>query len=150
MRKHLLLSVFVVAACGNVFAADSTVITRTLAAVSAGALTSDQSLDRITVEANTLNRPIALANDALLAAPVKYPVESLKRGREGRVVLDFFVDASGAVRESVVRHSSGSDRLDAAAMEAARKWRFTPELKNGSTVAARALMPVDFRIALAD
>lgn len=150
MRKHLVLFVSAIAVCGSASAADTAVITRTLTAVSAGSVSSDQSLERITVEANSINRPIALANDALRAAPVKYPLEALKRGREGRVVLDFYVDANGLVRESVVRTSSGSDRLDGAAMQAARQWRFTPEMKNGSTVPARALMPVDFRIALAD
>jgi len=150
MRKLVIFTAFAVVASGSVFAADVALVTRTLTAVNAGSLSTDQSVGRITVEADSFNRPLTLRADALAQAPVKYPVEALKRGREGRVVLDFVVDAKGTVRESVVRRSSGSDRLDTAALAAAAQWRFQPEVKNGATVPARAIMPVDFRIAFAD
>jgi TonB family protein len=149
MRK-LVVVVSLFVASGVAVAADATLITRSLSAVSAGSLPVDNQVNRITVEADAYNRPIALKRDVLGVAPVKYPTEALKRGREGRVVLDFVVAADGSVRHSVIRQSSGSARLDDAAVSAARGWSFSPEVQNGKAVAARALVPVDFRIALAD
>ncbi|GEM_PF-1676478 len=153
MRKQSFLAVISIAALSlspAAFSTDAQMVTRTLTAVSAGSMAVEQSVGRITVEADAFNRPVSLKTAALVQAPVKYPVASLKRGHEGRVLLDFAIDAKGRVRGFVVRRSSGSDRLDAAAMTAAKGWSFEPEVQNGNAVAARALMPVDFRIALAD
>ena len=49
-----------------------------------------------------------------------YPRLARRMGEEGRVVVEFSVDASGAVSGVQIRQSSGSERLDEAALQAVR------------------------------
>lgn len=53
-----------------------------------------------------------------------YPPESLRRGEEGTVQVEFRVDADGWVREARLLESSGHVRLDAAALDLVRAFRF--------------------------
>ena len=43
-----------------------------------------------------------------------------------------------------VEKSSRNRNLDRAAMDAARKWKFNPEMQNGVGVTSRVRVPVDF------
>ena len=43
-----------------------------------------------------------------------------------------------------VEKSSRNRNLDRAAMDAARKWKFNPEMQNGVGVQSRVRVPVDF------
>jgi protein TonB len=54
----------------------------------------------------------------------KYPAASVEREEEGDTAVQLRVDESGSVNEVNVIRSSGSRRLDAAAVQAARKWKF--------------------------
>ncbi|MEN3976779.1 energy transducer TonB [Emcibacter sp. SYSU 3D8] len=68
----------------------------------------------------------------------EYPSTSVRLGEEGAVILKFMVMPNGRVdADSIsVVESSGSDRLDKAAMTEARKaWRFIPGTKDGKPVA---------------
>jgi protein TonB len=78
--------------------------------------------------------------------PPKYPPEEMRRGIEGTTVLIVSIDASGNVLDVEVEKSSGNRNLDRAAVQAARRWRFNPEVKNGQKVASRVRVPVDFKI----
>jgi len=42
------------------------------------------------------------------------------------VMLALFVDDSGRVSQAGVRESSGSEAFDQAALNAVKRWRFTP------------------------
>ena len=55
-----------------------------------------------------------------------YPPIERRQGREGRVMLALFVDDSGRVSQAGVRESSGSEAFDQAALNAVKRWRFTP------------------------
>ncbi|MGH9555344.1 MAG: energy transducer TonB [Terriglobales bacterium] len=64
---------------------------------------------------------------------------------QGSVVLRAVVDRQGQIRElAVVR---GPADLTAAAIEAARHWRFQPYLQNGQPVETETLITVDFNIS---
>src|SRR5438105_2957379 len=63
-----------------------------------------------------------------------YPQESLIAGEEGTVRLRALVQADGAVRDALVEKSSGSPRLDQAAVELVRTWRYVPGTLNGVPV----------------
>ena len=52
-----------------------------------------------------------------------------------------FGDKAAAVK---VEKSSADPRFDAAAVERARTWRFTPKIKDGKPVASRVRVPVTF------
>jgi len=55
-----------------------------------------------------------------------YPATSVRRNEQGITSARLHITASGRVDEVKVERSSGSKRLDNAAIEAFRKWRFAP------------------------
>ncbi len=64
---------------------------------------------------------------------------------QGSVVLRAVIDRQGHIRElAVVR---GPADMTAAAIEAARHWRFKPYLQNGQPVETETLITVDFNIS---
>jgi len=62
----------------------------------------------------------------------------------GTVVLRVTIDANGNVLNVVVDKSSRNRNLDRAAMDAARRWKFNPGLRNGVKVGGDVLVPVKF------
>lgn len=76
----------------------------------------------------------------------RYPRVSRIRGEEGRVVLRVQVTAAGAAASVHVRRSSGHRRLDEAAIEAVRTWRFEPATRFGMRVAGAVDVPIVFRL----
>jgi protein TonB len=97
--------------------------------------------------------PAAMAPD-LPAIPLAYgvnpaptyPASARRRGIEGEVVLEVWVDESGQATRLLVRAASGHAGLDRAALDAVARWRFRPAQKQGKAVAAVALVPVRFRL----
>lgn len=55
-----------------------------------------------------------------------YPERARRAGVEGRVTVRLHISASGEVLTAQIAASSGSDSLDAAALQAAQASRFTP------------------------
>lgn len=93
--------------------------------------------------------PIVLPrfNAAYLANPApRYPDDARRRGEEGRVLLHVLVSASGEAQEVALRAGSGFERLDSAAMDAVRRWKFVPARQGGDTVAAWVLVPIQFTL----
>jgi len=76
--------------------------------------------------------------------PPRYPPTEARQGVGGTVVLVISIDAEGNVLDVSVEKSSRNRNLDRAAMDAARKWRFNPEVRDGVAVASRVRVPVDF------
>ncbi len=75
-----------------------------------------------------------------------YPPLARRMGEEGRVVLRVQVDPEGTPVALEVRATSGHPRLDQAAMEAVRRWKFVPAVLGGLRVAAWVLVPVSFSL----
>lgn len=76
-----------------------------------------------------------------------YPVQALRAGIQGTVLLKVLVSASGQPTEVVVERSSGSRLLDdAARRHVLEAWRFHPAVRNGHAIEAWALVPVRFRL----
>ena len=73
-----------------------------------------------------------------------YPPMSKRLREQGRVVLRVHVTAAGGVDEVQVRASSGSSRLDEAALDAVRRWKFVPAKHGAESVAAWVLVPIPF------
>ncbi len=76
----------------------------------------------------------------------QYPSLSRRMGEEGRVMLRAYVLPSGQPETVELKQSSGSVRLDEAALAAVRKWRFVPARRGGETVAAWVVIPITFRL----
>lgn len=63
-----------------------------------------------------------------------YPHKALARGIEGHVVLEFTVTADGTTRDLRVLDASPTDVFDAAALAAARQFRYQPRIQAGAPV----------------
>lgn len=75
-----------------------------------------------------------------------YPTTSRRMREQGRVLLSVLVSASGEAETVEVRTSSGSERLDRAAMDAVRRWRFAPARRGAQAIAGWALVPIVFQL----
>ena len=78
--------------------------------------------------------------------PPRYPPSAQRAQIEGTVILVISIDAQGNVMDIEVEKSSRNRDLDRAAVDAARKWRFNPQIENGVPVASRVRVPVDFTL----
>lgn len=78
--------------------------------------------------------------------PPPYPVMSKRRGETGRVLLRVMVEADGLPSKVEVRRSSGFPRLDEAALDAVRKWKFVPARRGDEAVAGAVDVPIDFTL----
>jgi protein TonB len=76
-----------------------------------------------------------------------YPPMSRRQGESGTVRVQVRISAQGVVLgEPVVAQSSGYERLDRAAVDAVRKWRFVPGKRNGVPVEMTHVVPVIFKL----
>jgi protein TonB len=78
--------------------------------------------------------------------PPPYPSLSRRLREEGRVVLDVYILADGRVGETRLRRSSGHPRLDEAALDAVRRWRYVPARRGDEPIPFWYVQPVDFRL----
>lgn len=86
-------------------------------------------------------------NAAYLQNPApEYPAISRRLREQGVVMLSVNVTAEGAAASVAVRTSSGSSRLDQAALKCVEKWRFVPARRAGQAVASSVIVPVRFSI----
>jgi protein TonB len=92
-----------------------------------------------------LTQPIFNADYLDNPAPA-YPPLSRRLREEGRVILRVLVNIRGTADEVQVRTPSGSARLDEAARETVRGWRFVPAKRGAEPVAAWVLIPISFRL----
>jgi protein TonB len=73
-----------------------------------------------------------------------YPPEARRAGQQGVVILAVQVTVGGRPANVEVSRSSGFPLLDAAALQAVRRWTFEPARTLGIPVAARVEIPVRF------
>ena len=78
------------------------------------------------------------------AKPPSYPLESRRQHEQGTVVLAVLLSAEGRVAEVAVSRSSGFRRLDDAALNAVRRWRWSPMVRDGFPVLVRGLVTIPF------
>lgn len=60
-----------------------------------------------------------------------YPAVSRQLGEAGRVVVRVFIGLEGTALQAQLAVSSGYDRLDAVALQTARRWRYVPGREAG-------------------
>ncbi len=66
---------------------------------------------------------------------------------EGSVLIECIVDADGQVtRPNVIRSLDSQYGLDAKAVEAARRWRFEPGMRDGIAVPMWITIEVTFKL----
>jgi protein TonB len=81
------------------------------------------------------------------ATPPAYPIEALRAGVQGTVLLKVLVDTRGMPVQVAIERSSGSRSLDdAARRHILAAWRFHPAMRDGRAIQAWALVPVRFNL----
>jgi periplasmic protein TonB len=75
-----------------------------------------------------------------------YPAMSKRMQEQGRVILHVFVNADGSAGKVELHTSSGAPRLDQAALDTVKRWRFTPAKQGTQALAAWVLVPVSFSL----
>lgn len=76
-----------------------------------------------------------------------YPALSRRLREEGTVLLVVRVTAQGNAEQVQVKQSSDFARLDEAALNAVRQWRFVPARQGEEPVAASVVVPIVFRLS---
>lgn len=75
-----------------------------------------------------------------------YPPMSRRLREEGVVLLKVNVRADGSVANALVEKRSGSQRLDEAALDAVRRWRFVPARRGNDAIDSWVLVPIEFAL----
>ena len=99
-----------------------------------------------TASASTAPRAVGIGEIACSPPQVTYPTQSRRMGEIGKTVVRLTTDETGRVVETAVVISSGSQRLDTAALHAVQAMRCKPYMENGRAVAATAQQPVSFQL----
>jgi protein TonB len=87
--------------------------------------------------------PVAINGES----PFQYPPDLYDQGLEGEVRLRLYVDSAGRVlpESTQIATSSGTPRLDSAAVAGAAQLRFAPAHRDGMPVGTAFYQPVVFR-----
>lgn len=78
--------------------------------------------------------------------PPRYPVESRRKHEQGTVVVRLLIGTDGRVQQISIAQSSGFERLDQAAIQAIRGWRWQPIIRDGQPVEVRGLYSMPFTL----
>lgn len=78
--------------------------------------------------------------------PPPYPGMSRRLNETGRVLLKVKVSAEGLPIDIDIAQSSGFPRLDEAAKEAVRGWKFVPAKQGDKAVVATVQVPIVFKL----
>jgi len=76
----------------------------------------------------------------------EYPRLSRRLKESGGVLLHVKVSTEGHAEQVELHKSSGYERLDQAAQEAVRRWRFVPARQADQAVAAWVIVPINFTL----
>lgn len=79
-------------------------------------------------------------------ADAYYPSFSKRSGEQGEVAVKLIIDESGSVEEVALLRSSSFPRLDRAATEIGRRYRFKPYLVNGSPARISTNLLIKFNL----
>jgi len=83
----------------------------------------------------------------ILQVKPKYTPDAMRAKLQGAVELEIVVLPDGTVGDvRVVKSLDRASGLDDAAVDAAKKWRFKPGMKDGKPVATKVLMSLEFRL----
>lgn len=90
-----------------------------------------------------------LSSKVLFAKPPTYPTDARRAREQGTVKLLVLVGTDGKVKDIQVAGSSGSQRLDHAALAAVKRWRWSPTMSGGTATAVRGYVTIPFVLVAA-
>lgn len=101
------------------------------------------------VSANELIKQTGGENRQARATQVSnpdYPQSARARGLEGSVLLEFTVSERGQVSDIRILSSKPEGIFDQVAIEAIKKWTFSPGITNGQAVVSKIKQKVNFEL----
>ncbi|QDX79868.1 hypothetical protein B9N43_00455 [Denitratisoma sp. DHT3] len=117
-----------------------------------------EAIENPTASPPPSNTATARASEALMTVPARfdadylnnpkpvYPSYARRLGEHGEVQLQVLVNAAGQPESITLKASSGSRRLDEAALEAVRRWRFVPARQGSMPVQSWVTVLVVFNL----
>jgi len=75
-----------------------------------------------------------------------YPRQSIRLNETGTTMIRLTIDEGGRISKSSITQSSGSSRLDEAALDAVRRMRCQPYMDNGRPISVTAVQPINFEL----
>jgi protein TonB len=85
-----------------------------------------------------------LSAKMISAKAPRYPMDSRRAHEQGTVVLSVLLSTDGRVADVSITRSSGFARLDRAAVDAVRDWRWSPLMRDGTPVMVRGVVTIPF------
>ena len=82
--------------------------------------------------------------DYLNNPPPPYPPLSRRMGEQGQVVVRARIEVNGTASQAEIRSSSGYERLDQAALQTVKRWRYVPGKRGGVPEAMWFNIPIRF------
>jgi protein TonB len=76
-----------------------------------------------------------------------YPAASRRLGEQGTVYVRAFINISGEAKSVELKKSSGYPRLDRAALDAIKAWKFVPAKRDDKPIEAAVIVPMKFSLA---
>lgn len=77
---------------------------------------------------------------------ITYPRIAKKKGLQGKVLVEVWIDQRGQQIKRILLDSSGFSVLDDAAMSAISHWEFNASTEQGINIAHRVQIPVNFKL----
>lgn len=90
------------------------------------------------VQAKTLKR--------LREVPPVYPREAARLGQQGWVDVEFTIAPDGTTQDLVVRNAEPLRTFDQSAIDAVKRWKFAPVMRDGAAVPQRAAVRIRFEV----
>jgi len=90
------------------------------------------------VQAKTLKR--------VREVPPVYPRDAERQQLSGWVDVEFTIAPDGSTQDLVVRNAEPQRTFDQAAVDAVKRWRFEPVMRDGAAVAQRAAVRIRFEL----
>lgn len=75
-----------------------------------------------------------------------YPMQSRRLNEAGRVLLRVQVSEAGSALQVQLHQSSGHSRLDQAALDAVKRWRFIPARRGDVAISEWVIVPITFNL----
>lgn len=73
-----------------------------------------------------------------------YPAQSRRMREQGRVVVRVLIGVDGLAQKAEIRQSSGFERLDEAALNTVKNWRYVPGKRAGVVEAMWFSVPINY------
>lgn len=85
--------------------------------------------------------------EAIERVAPRYPTLAARRSQEGWVIVSFVVSETGDVIDPIVEDSSGIRGFEKASLNAVKRWKYKPAMRNGEPVEqCESRVQLDFRL----